>query len=166
MGRILIALAALTRTAGIVAETSQSASKAARAAAARAKMRNPNVRRLYLMRRESAAAVLDALREHRNGTPRGHWVRGHRRHQWYASVEEHRWQWICLNTAHPAMCVNWTLNPPAPLLAIQLHRTGTVGARCTGSGPGQLQDLKASRKRRLRAAERPSSVVRCRHSAR
>ena len=94
VGRILMALTGLTRTAGTVGESREHASKAAHARAIRANMHDPSVRRLYLIRPESGAAELDALREHRSGTPRGHWVRGHWKRQWYASVEEHRWQWI------------------------------------------------------------------------
>lgn len=92
--RVLVALTALTRAGSAAAESAERASKAARRRADKAGMPEARVRRLYLNRPESGPAELDALRAHRHGTPRGHWVRGHWRHQWHPSVAEHRWQWI------------------------------------------------------------------------
>lgn len=92
--RALAALTALMRTSSNVTETRELGSKAARKVAARFKLDDPVVRRLYLNRPESGAAELDALRAARAGTPRGHWVRGHWKRQWYATTEEHRWHWI------------------------------------------------------------------------
>lgn len=94
IGKILIALTALTRTASSVAETQVMAPKKDRLRARKAGMTDPRVRRLYLQHSEHGAAELDALRAERQGTPRGHWVRGHWRQQWFPSVQEHRWQWI------------------------------------------------------------------------
>ncbi|MFE6508112.1 hypothetical protein ACFVBP_10615 [Nocardioides sp. NPDC057764] len=92
--RALVALTALSRTSSNVAEVLEPGSKAARKMAARYRMAEPVVRRLYLNRPESGAAELDALRAERAGAPRGHWVRGHWKRQWYAATEEHRWHWI------------------------------------------------------------------------
>lgn len=94
IGKVLIALTALTGTAASVGETRMTAPKKARIRARKAGMNEPRVRRLYLQRPEHGPAELDALRAERHGTPRGHWVRGHWRHQWFSSVQEHRWQWI------------------------------------------------------------------------
>lgn len=94
IGKILIALTALSRTASSVRESQVTAPKKARLRASRAGMTDPRVRRLYLQRPDQGAAEIDALRAERQGTPRGHWVRGHWRQQWFPSVQEHRWQWI------------------------------------------------------------------------
>jgi len=94
IGKVLVALTALSRTAASVAETHMTAPKRARIRARKAGMNEPRVRRLYLHRPGHGAAELDALRAERDGTPRGHWVRGHWRHQWFSSIQEHRWQWI------------------------------------------------------------------------
>jgi len=92
--RALAALTALMRTSSNVKETRELGSKAARKVAARFKLDDPVVRRLYLNRPESGAAELDALRAARTGAPRGHWVRGHWKRQWYPATEEHHWHWI------------------------------------------------------------------------
>lgn len=55
-------------------------------------MSEPRVRRVYLRRPEHAAAELEAARDARAGrTVRGHWVAGHWKRQWHASIGEHRW---------------------------------------------------------------------------
>jgi len=94
VARILMALTALSRTADSVGETRELASKAARLRASKAGMPDPRVRRLYLHRPAAGAQELEALRAERQGSPRGHWVRGHWRNQWYPSIEEHRLRWI------------------------------------------------------------------------
>lgn len=92
--RILVALTALTRTGTTVQEAIEDVSKAARQSARRARMEDRQVRRLYLRHPESGPAELAAFRERRSAGPRGHWVRGHWKQQWYASTQEHQWQWV------------------------------------------------------------------------
>lgn len=92
--RVLVALTALSRTSTNVRETRETGSKAAQKVARIHRMAEPTVRRLYLNRPESGPTELDALRAARAGRPRGHWVRGHWRRQWHASIDEHRWHWI------------------------------------------------------------------------
>lgn len=94
MIKILIALTALTRTSGVVGQFDEPTSKAARQVARKAGLMDSRVRRLYLQKADNGAYELEALRAQRHGTPRGHWVRGHSRHTWFPSVEEHRWQWV------------------------------------------------------------------------
>jgi len=94
VSKILIALTALTRTSGVVGQSDEPTSKAARQVARKAGLIDSRVRRLYLQKADSGAYELEALRAQRHGTPRGHWVRGHWRHTWFPSVEEHRWQWV------------------------------------------------------------------------
>jgi hypothetical protein len=53
------------------------------------------IRRIYLRRPEHGAAELQAARDaHAGRSPRGHWVRGHWKQQWYPSIEEHRPLWV------------------------------------------------------------------------
>jgi hypothetical protein len=91
--RALLALTALKRSPRVVGETRETGSKAASQVARRVGI-DPTVRRLYLQRPESGAAELDALRADRQGNPRGHWVRGHWRNQYHASIDEHQLRWI------------------------------------------------------------------------
>lgn len=52
-------------------------------------------RRIYLQRPEAAEHELAAAQAHAEGrTPAGHWVRGHWRQQYYASIDQHRATWI------------------------------------------------------------------------
>lgn len=92
--RILQTFAALCRTPLVRDETTPG-SKAARQAAQRAGRPDPTIRRVQLRRPEDAEVELEAARAARAGTPpRGHWVRGHWKQQWYASLGEHRSIWI------------------------------------------------------------------------
>lgn len=91
--RLLNAFAGLCRTP-LVQEDTKAASSKARRATARSKLANPLIRRLYLRHPEAGQEELNALRRERAGSPRGHWVRGHWKNQWFSSVEEHRPTWI------------------------------------------------------------------------
>lgn len=111
---LLHAFAALIRTPTTREET-QAPSARTTTSARRHGTPEPMIRRIYLRQPEQGPAELDALRAERHGTPRGHWVRGHWRNQWYASVEEHRWVWI---EGHPRG--DWTkghLRTPKVLIA-------------------------------------------------
>jgi hypothetical protein len=89
--RLIQALTGLIRSP-MTDETVAIGSKAARKEAVRAGITDPRIRRLYLRRPEHAAAELEAARNARAGRPvRGHWVSGHWKRQWHASIGEHRW---------------------------------------------------------------------------
>lgn len=91
VARLIQSLSGLIRSP-LTDETDESGSKAARREAARAGITDPRVRRVYLRRPEHAADELEAARDARAGRPpRGHWVCGHWKRQWYSSVREHRW---------------------------------------------------------------------------
>lgn len=93
MVRMLRALTALCRDRENTTQEHTIASKRARATARRAGHTTDTVHRIYLRSPDTGLRELEALRAERGGV-RGHWVRGHWRHQWYASVEEHRWVWV------------------------------------------------------------------------
>ncbi|MEU7802577.1 hypothetical protein AB0B10_25290 [Micromonospora arborensis] len=92
--KVLQSFAALCRTP-LVRDETEPGSKAARQAAQRAGRPDPVIRRVYLRRPEHAQEELEAAREARAGAPkRGHWVRGHWKRQWHASIGEHSTIWI------------------------------------------------------------------------
>ena len=92
--RILQTLVALCRTP-LVKDEHAHTSPASRQRATKAGVVDRPVRRIYLRRPDIADAELGAAREHRAGRPpRGHWVRGHWKQQWFASLNEHRPMWI------------------------------------------------------------------------
>jgi hypothetical protein len=91
IARLLQALAGLIRSP-LVEESTAFGSKAARKVAAKAGMAEPRIRRVYLRRPQHADEELQAARDSRAGrSPRGHWVSGHWKRQWYPSIAEHRW---------------------------------------------------------------------------
>lgn len=90
--RLIRAIAEAARSPMSATErTSESTTAAGRARPSR----ETNLHRFYLRHPEHAdeegAAVLAAQGKL---SPRPHWVRGHWRRQWYATVEQHRWKWI------------------------------------------------------------------------
>lgn len=92
--RLLQAFSALVRLP-LVRDEHGPASKSARKEGERAGVQNAAVRRVYLRRPEHAQEELEAARAARQARPaRGHWVRGHWKQQWYASLEEHRPLWV------------------------------------------------------------------------
>ncbi|WP_203896961.1 hypothetical protein [Virgisporangium aliadipatigenens] len=92
--RLLQTLTALCR-APLVRDEVEPASKAARKELSRTGQVDRPIRRVYLRRPEHAGDELDAARAARAGEPpRGHWVRGHWKNQWHASIGEHRTIWI------------------------------------------------------------------------
>lgn len=92
--RLLQTFAALCRTP-LVHDRTAVGSKAARQTARRLDRADPLIRRVQLRRPEHGQEELDAARAARTGTPpRGHWVRGHWKQQWHASIGEHRTIWI------------------------------------------------------------------------
>jgi len=93
--RILQTFAALCRTPLIRDELTAQPEKEARSTLPSGTGADRTIRRVYLRKPEYGHAELDAAREARSGRPpRGHWVRGHWKQQWYPSIEEHRMRWI------------------------------------------------------------------------
>lgn len=91
---LLRTLSALSRQP-LTREDSPKIHESVRAIARNAKVRPESFRRIALRRPEAAAHELAAARAIAEGrTPAGHWVRGHWRNQYYASVDEHRPLWI------------------------------------------------------------------------
>lgn len=91
---ILRALSALAKQP-LTREDSPKIHQSVRAIARNAKIRPESFRRIALRRPEVAAHELFAARADAEGrTPAGHWVRGHWRNQYYASIDEHRPLWI------------------------------------------------------------------------
>lgn len=93
IGRLVVAFTSLTRASRVVETETVAGSKKARASARRQGLRGEGICRVYLNRPEVGDRELEQLRADRQQI-RGHWVRGHWRNQWYASVEEHRWVWV------------------------------------------------------------------------
>jgi hypothetical protein len=93
--RILQTLNALCRSRLVRDSNTDPATRPAARATGHRRPAEPLLRRLYLRRPEDGPAELDAVRAARRGErARGHWVRGHRKNQWYASIGEHRTTWI------------------------------------------------------------------------
>ncbi|MEV7839113.1 hypothetical protein [Streptomyces albidoflavus] len=91
---MLRALSALAKQP-LTHEDSPTIHQSVRAIARSARIRQESFRRIALRRPEAAAHELSAARAVAEGrTPAGHWVRGHWRNQYYASVDEHRPVWI------------------------------------------------------------------------
>ncbi|WP_275466331.1 hypothetical protein [Streptomyces noursei] len=91
---LLRTLSALSRQP-LTREDSPKIHQSVRANARNAKVRPESFRRIALRRPEAATHELAAARAIAEGrTPAGHWVRGHWRNQYYASVDEHRPLWI------------------------------------------------------------------------
>jgi hypothetical protein len=69
--------------------------RARRAAANARRGAPPSIRRVYLRHPHLASHELQAARDARSGhRPRGHYVRGHWKHQWHPSIDEHRLLWV------------------------------------------------------------------------
>ncbi|MBT1189808.1 hypothetical protein HET69_38980 [Streptomyces sp. CJ_13] len=91
---LLRALSALAKQP-LTREDSPKIHQSVRTVARSAKIRPESFRRIALRRPETAAHELAAACAASDGrTPAGHWVRGHWRQQYYASVHEHRSIWI------------------------------------------------------------------------
>jgi hypothetical protein len=86
--RLLQGLTGLLRT-NFVTATSASPFKRAGPPARGRQTTAAHIRRLYLRHPEHGSQELDALRSERDRAPRGHWVRGHWRNQWFPSIDEH-----------------------------------------------------------------------------
>jgi hypothetical protein len=94
--KILQTFAALSRAPVVREESGMTGTSFASFQRARAAgVKDPRIRRLYLLRPEQAAEELADARAARAGKPRrGHWVRGHWRRQWFPSVGQHNAVWI------------------------------------------------------------------------
>jgi hypothetical protein len=92
---VLRALGRLSRQPTTIVDEPPVAPRARRAAAKARRGAPASIRRVSLRHPHLAGHELQAARDARSGhRPRGHFVRGHWKHQWHPSIDEHRLTWV------------------------------------------------------------------------
>lgn len=92
---LVLALASLARSKHVLDEPAATRSRQSRPPTGPGSQNQgemPGVRRISLTRPEIGRLEVEAARP--GASRRAHWVRGHWRRQWYATVEEHRMRWV------------------------------------------------------------------------